>query len=207
MKKVIRLTESDLVKIVKRVLNEQVPMSNVRDNTNVVPHRIKSPSETAKYYKESTELTRQGCTQTDYELEDFEIEKGECFSKNNKSLEFLVKKKSGNNNIRLDRRDGFSWDTFLDNSDGFNYDKVLQSIPDAVLLDDNRNRGLYYFCDKNPMDRKSNFIYLHKEKVGSTAYYDYHLKSTIPLKKSAGNYNKTTITLDTPLRKFFCSGR
>ena len=56
------------------------------------------------------------------------------------------------------------------------------------------------------MDRKSNFIYLYTTTVNGK-YKQYHLQSTIPLKKSAGNYNKTTITLDTPLRKFFCSGR
>ena len=195
MKKVIRLTESDLVKIVKRVLNEQVPLSNVRDNTNVVPPRITSPSENAKYYKESTELTRQGCTQTDYELDDFEIEKGDCFSKNNKSLKFLIDKKTDGINIRF-------------RGEELNNDKILQSIPDAVLLDDNwPYSGLYYFCDKNPIDRESNFIYLRAYKVGSTNYRDYQLKSTIPLKKSVGNSNETTITLDTPLRKFFCSGR
>ena len=193
MKKVIRLTESDLVKIVKRVLNEQVPMSNVRDNTNVVPPRIKSPSETAKYYKESTELTRQGCTQTDYELDNFEIEKGECFSKNNKSLKFLIDKKTEGVLIRY-------------RGEELNNDKILQSIPDAVLLDDNEKKGLYYFCDKNPMDRESNFIYLYTNLVNGK-YKKYHLQSTIPLKKSAGNSNEITITLDTPLRKFFCSGR
>ena len=196
MKKVIRLTESDLVKIVKRVLNEQVPLSNVRDNTNVVLPRIKSPSENAKYYKESIELTRQGCTQTDYELDDFDIEKGDCFVKNDKPLEFLLDKK-------LQMLHQSLWDSVHVS----NKDNILQSIPDAVLLDSYGDKGdLFYFCDKNPIDKKSNFIYIYKHRLNNS-HQDFYLRSTIPLKKSVGNSNETTITLDTPLRKFFCSGR
>jgi len=206
MKKIVRLTESDLVKIVKRVLNEQVPLSNVRDNTNVVLPRITSPSENVKYYKESIELTRQGCTQTDYELDDFDIEKGDCFVKNDKPLEFLLDKKLQKMNQSL--RDS----VHVSNKD--NKDNILQSIPDAVLLDSYGDKGdLYYFCDKNPIDKKSNFIYINRTLVKVTSkrfnnsHQDFYLLSTIPLKKSVGNSNETTITLDTPLRKFFCSGR
>ena len=188
MRKVVRITESDLVRIVTRVLNEQVSLSNVPDNTNVVLPRLKTPSENSKYYKESTELTRQGCTQTNYEFDvNFpDIDKGECFIKNNQSLKSLIDKKAyGMYNIRVD-------------------EKVLQSIPDAVYQG---NKGvLYYFCDKNPVDKKSNFLHLLKQRINNSISH-YYLQSTIPQKKGIGNPEKEIITLDTPLRKFFCSGR
>ena len=74
MKKVVRLTESDLMRIVKKVLIEQ-GSSGLSQN-----------------------LTPQGCSQVDY-LSDYvtKIEKGTCFTKNTKPLHQLEPRQSVTN--------------------------------------------------------------------------------------------------------------
>ena len=70
MKKVIRLTESDLTRIVKRVLIEQESSLGVQDNTRAKGiTAIRDIEGEKKIDNMAQNLTPQGCAQVNYYLE------------------------------------------------------------------------------------------------------------------------------------------
>ena len=127
MKKVIKLSESDLMRIVKKVLIEQGSSFGVQDNK-----RVKSDL--------SQNLTPQGCAQVDY-LSDYvdKIEKGKCFTKNTKPLHQLKPRRG------------------VANLHGEYWNEIKNSIPNVFLnLGEFRNMIFYCDKNKSPMEDKSN---------------------------------------------------
>ena len=141
MKKVIRLSESDLRRIVKKVLIEQGSSFGVQDNK-----RVKSDL--------SQNLTPQGCAQVNY-LSDYvdKIEKGKCFTKNTKPLHQLKPRRG------------------VANLHGEYWNEIKNSIPNVFLnLGEFRNMIFYCDKNKSPMEDKSNIIIFSAEHVGKNNY-------------------------------------
>jgi hypothetical protein len=181
MKKVVRLTESDLVNIIKTVIKEQ----RISD----LPQNQKSA--TPKPNLGST-LSPQGCTQVDSHFEMYDntfvfdelyIKKGTCFTKNTKPLSEL-KPKTKINFPSFDEETNFK---------GENWDRVKNSVPDTFFTIDSYNNMLFY-CDKNesPIDDKSNIVFFSAKYSGSRGRYRWKL------------YGEKSKSLEIALQKHFC---
>jgi hypothetical protein len=190
MKKVLRLTESELVRLVKRVLMEQEFSFGAQDNTSV--RNIRNIENEKKVDDLSQNLTPQGCTQVDNHFEMYDntfvfdelyIKERTCFTKNTKPLSEL-KPKTKINFPSFDEETNFK---------GEKWDRVKNSIPDTFFTIDSYNNMLFY-CDKNksPIDNKSNIVFFSAKYAGSRGRYRWGL---------SGQNSKN---LEIALQKHFC---
>jgi len=148
MKKTIRLTESDLISLIKRVLKEQDSSLGTSDNTSVKSPNIVQPKFMEKAYEDSTNLTPQGCSKVRYELNRAQVQSGECFIKNTMKISDLRKNLNLNGVLP------------------FYGDNIDQTIPDAYFKYSDRKIIIFY-CDKNnsPIDEKTNINVLLKTYI------------------------------------------
>ena len=144
MKKIIKLTENDLVRLVKRVISEQEntgayswSSGGNQTTSNVVSTvssgvNVTKPSFEKEHNIKKTTLTPQGCAQVRYYLDDFghSVNPGDCFKKNI-------------NNEKLN---------------GNNYYPEYKNFSSDVFFDAEPERRYHFFCDKSKSPLKTHLI-------------------------------------------------
>ena len=191
MGKVIRLTESDLTRIVKRVLIEQESSLGVQDNTRAKGiTAIRDIEGEKKIDNMAQNLTPQGCAQVNYYLDNYGnwsngetfIKKGTCFTKNTKPISELKPEKEVTNLYK-----GKYWD--------HHGNPVPDtSVPDTYHIKNTYDTMLFY-CDKNkfPIEDKSNIVWFTTVHIGGK-----------PPLYEARFYPESSETLEIALRNHFC---
>jgi hypothetical protein len=195
MKKVIRLTERDLQRIVKRVLIEQESHFGVQDNTRVNGITAIRDIEGEKKIDDMAQnLTPQGCSPVNHYFEfgidpvfgGSYIKEGTCFTKNTKPLSELKPKTKIN------------FPSFAEESNfkGEKWNRVKNSVPDTYHTIDSKTNMLFY-CDKNksPIDNKSNIVFF-------SAKYTKHSNSQRRYRWELSGHNSKN--LEIALQKHFC---
>ena len=185
MRKVVRLTERDLQRIVKRVLIEQESHFGVQDNTRVNGITAIRDIEGEKKIDDMAQnLTPQGCSPVNYYFEfgidpafgGSYIKKGTCFTKNTKPISELKPKH------RVTNLYGDYWGG------------IKNSVPDTYHTMNDYSTMLFY-CDKNksPIKNKSNIVMFSARNRGSKPVVYHGVLSA-----------NTSPTLEIALQKHFC---